>query len=206
MEQVLHSLDSLTCFTWMVSFVLNYRNDGPPLQAVIVDLQGMDHQSSIQLVQGLKESPFKSIPVLALSIPPDSSLQNELREAGYLHIVHKPLRCTTLVSGLLQTLGMQVTNPSRKQNTNSEMLAGKRLLVVDDNMVNRRVASSMLQRYGATVVTVNGGKQAIYAVKHQPSDKPFDMVLMDIQMPEVQYPFPIHSFPFLVCSFWLLWT
>lgn len=146
----------------------------------------MDHKSSIQLVQRLKRSTAKGIPALALSIPSDNVLQTEVQEAGYSHIVHKPLRCTTLISGLLRVLGMQVINPSRKANTNAEMLAGKWLLVVDDNMVNRRVASSMLQRYGATVVTVNGGNQAINAVKKQDPEKPFDMILMDIQMPEVQ--------------------
>jgi len=65
------------------------------------------------------------------------------------------------------------------------MLAGKRLLVVDDNMVNRRVASSMLKRYGAEVENVNGGNQAINAVKKRDDDTQFDMILMDIQMPEV---------------------
>jgi CheY-like chemotaxis protein len=56
---------------------------------------------------------------------------------------------------------------------------------VDDNMVNRRVASSMLQRYGATVVTVNGGKEALAAVQKQKAEGQFDLILMDIQMPEV---------------------
>lgn len=56
---------------------------------------------------------------------------------------------------------------------------------VDDNMVNRRVASSMLQRYGATVVTVNGGKEALTAVQKQKAEGQFDLILMDIQMPEV---------------------
>lgn len=56
---------------------------------------------------------------------------------------------------------------------------------VDDNMVNRRVASSMLQRYGATVVTVNGGKEALAAVQKQKAAGQFDLILMDIQMPEV---------------------
>jgi histidine kinase 2/3/4 (cytokinin receptor) len=134
----------------ILGFFLRCRNSGPSLQAVVVDLQGMDHNSAIQLVQRLKQSSARNIPALALSIPPDSALQTELQEAGYSHIVHKPLRCTTLISGLLQVLGMQVNNPSRKANTNAEMLAGRRLLVVDDNMVNRRVASSMLQRYGET--------------------------------------------------------
>lgn len=52
-------------------------------------------------------------------------------------------------------------------------------------MVNRRVASSMLTRYGAIVSTVNGGVEAVNAVKNQKIGKEFDLVLMDIQMPEV---------------------
>ncbi len=56
---------------------------------------------------------------------------------------------------------------------------------VDDNMVNRRVASSMLLRYGATVVSVNGGVEAVTAVRKQEPGEEIDLVLMDIQMPEV---------------------
>jgi len=56
---------------------------------------------------------------------------------------------------------------------------------VDDNMVNRRVASSMLLRYGATVVSVNGGVEALTAVRKQEAGEEIDLVLMDIQMPEV---------------------
>jgi histidine kinase 2/3/4 (cytokinin receptor) len=56
---------------------------------------------------------------------------------------------------------------------------------VDDNMVNRRVASSMLQRYGATVVSVNGGVEALAVVRKQEPGEEIDLVLMDIQMPEV---------------------
>lgn len=56
---------------------------------------------------------------------------------------------------------------------------------VDDNMVNRRVASSMLSRYGATVKSVDGGAQALFAVKNQKPGEEFDLILMDIQMPEV---------------------
>ncbi len=52
-------------------------------------------------------------------------------------------------------------------------------------MVNRRVASSMLQRYGATVVSVNGGVEALAVVRKQEPGEEIDLVLMDIQMPEV---------------------
>ena len=56
---------------------------------------------------------------------------------------------------------------------------------VDDNMVNRRVASSMLSRYGAIVTSVDGGGEAVNAVKNQKEGEEFDLILMDIQMPEV---------------------
>lgn len=63
---------------------------------------------------------------------------------------------------------------------------------VDDNMVNRRVASSMLSRYGATVTTANGGVEAVTAIKNQREGEEFDMILMDIQMPEVFLTFMFH--------------
>jgi histidine kinase 2/3/4 (cytokinin receptor) len=52
-------------------------------------------------------------------------------------------------------------------------------------MVNRRVATSMLLQYGATVMAVNGGAEAISAVRNQQPGKEFDLILMDIQMPEM---------------------
>lgn len=107
-----------------------FRNDKPDFQALIVDLQGLDHMSALELVQRMKEQSMDKVPVLALTIPPESGLLNELQQAGYSHMVHKPLRCTTLISGLLQALGVQIANSSRKANANAKMLAGKRLLVV----------------------------------------------------------------------------
>lgn len=59
------------------------------------------------------------------------------------------------------------------------------VLQVDDNMVNRRVATSMLSRYGATVSSVNSGVEAVAAVKNQKEGEILDLILMDIQMPEV---------------------
>jgi CheY-like chemotaxis protein len=52
--------------------------------------------------------------------------------------------------------------------------------------VNRKVARAMLARYGASVDCVNGGQEAIDAVKNKAEDVPYDLVLMDIQMPKVR--------------------
>jgi PAS domain S-box-containing protein len=59
------------------------------------------------------------------------------------------------------------------------VIAGKRLLVVDDNPVNVMVGVGLLQDAGADVASANDGAQALSMIKAQP----FDAVLLDVQMP-----------------------
>jgi CheY-like chemotaxis protein len=60
---------------------------------------------------------------------------------------------------------------------------GKRLriLVVEDNIVNQKVAQRLLEKNGFTVEVVNDGKEAVKVLKNAR----YDLVLMDIQMPEM---------------------
>jgi CheY-like chemotaxis protein/anti-sigma regulatory factor (Ser/Thr protein kinase) len=65
-----------------------------------------------------------------------------------------------------------------------ERLAGLRLLLVEDNEVNQFVARTMLSREGPTVVTASDGRQAVECIRREGPGS-FDLVLMDIQMPEM---------------------
>ena len=56
-----------------------------------------------------------------------------------------------------------------------------RILLVEDNVINQKVASHMLVKNGHTVVTVNNGLEALETL----ADQDFDAVLMDVQMPEM---------------------
>lgn len=62
------------------------------------------------------------------------------------------------------------------------LLLGRKILIVDDNNVNLKVAAAGLKRYGAAVVCVERGKKAteLLTPPHQ-----FDACFMDIQMPEM---------------------
>jgi CheY-like chemotaxis protein/HPt (histidine-containing phosphotransfer) domain-containing protein len=59
------------------------------------------------------------------------------------------------------------------------------LLVVDDNATNRKVASEILRKSGCEVLTADSGKKAIELVQSSLIDRPFDIIFMDIQMPEM---------------------
>jgi len=78
------------------------------------------------------------------------------------------------------TIAMEEAAESRPERSGTE-LAGLRLLLVEDNPLNQQVAAELLERIGAEVVVAGDGYDAIRAVGE--TEKPFDVVLMDIQMP-----------------------
>lgn len=79
----------------------------------------------------------------------------------------------------LPKLALPAGQPANLQN--NTQFAGKHILVVDDHKLNRMVASEMLKRWGAQVSLAEDGLQAVtMCAQHR-----FDLVLMDIQMPEL---------------------
>ncbi len=80
----------------------------------------------------------------------------------------------TLSKGTLADL------PLREVETiDTLLLSGKKILVVDDNEMNRVVATTILNNYGALISEARNGKECIESLNRNP----VDLVLMDIQMP-----------------------
>jgi CheY-like chemotaxis protein len=71
--------------------------------------------------------------------------------------------------------------PSASSTSPSTTAVSRRILLVEDNRVNQRVAQYLLERMGHSVVLTQNGKEAVAAYTHQT----FDLILMDIQMPEM---------------------
>ncbi|MCX6627770.1 MAG: response regulator, partial [Candidatus Solibacter sp.] len=73
--------------------------------------------------------------------------------------------------------------PATSGSQPAERKAGKplRILVVDDNLVNRKVAAAILEKQGNAVTIARNGRDAVAATAVQS----FDVVLMDVQMPEM---------------------
>lgn len=88
---------------------------------------------------------------------------------------------TTIFFSLNFALGNAADLPQASlSTTNPYVLKGKRILVVEDNEINRLVAHTVLVQYGAIVTEAGDGAEAIL---HFEKGGRFDLVLMDIQMP-----------------------
>jgi len=67
----------------------------------------------------------------------------------------------------------------------ADRLRGVRILLTEDNEINQQIAAELLGGVGATVQVANNGREAVEILSHGPQPPPFDVVLMDLQMPEM---------------------
>ncbi|MGJ8692390.1 MAG: response regulator [Thalassotalea sp.] len=99
--------------------------------------------------------------------------------------VTKPVTKQVLIDALLDTVCAK--EPEYIENktiiNNDGPLFNKRILVVEDNPSNQEIAKSLLESLGATVILCSGGYKALFELEN--SLLKFDLVLMDIQMPDM---------------------
>jgi two-component system sensor histidine kinase/response regulator len=98
-------------------------------------------------------------------------------------VVNKPVKTSVLLRGLLDLNQLPVDAVAVRTTPAAPQLAfaGVRALLADDNLVNLKVATRVLQRLGVEVVCVGNGREALNALRREE----FDVVLMDCRMPEM---------------------
>ncbi len=83
-------------------------------------------------------------------------------------------------------IGFQIQNSEKaNQPVYKKSLQNLKVLIVDDNEVSREILKEQMSAFGVDAVTVASGKAAIQEVKNQSAHKPFDLVIMDWRMPEM---------------------
>ncbi|KAK4845333.1 hypothetical protein QYF36_003707 [Acer negundo] len=122
--------------------------------------------------------------ILLLTTSIDATERNELNSYGLVdNFLMRPLRLSVLIGCFQETLGISKFRVNREKPASpGDLLKEKRILVVDDNTTNRRVAEGALKKYKATVTCVSSGKEA---VKSLTPPHNFDACFMDLQMPEM---------------------
>ncbi|KAE9615764.1 putative histidine kinase, Protein-serine/threonine phosphatase [Lupinus albus] len=131
---------------------------------------------------------FKMPKLILLATNMSNTEFDKAKASGFTDtVIMKPLRASMIAACLQQVLGVGKKRQLGKDMPDGStflqsLLYGKKILVVDDNMVNRRVAAGALKKFGADVKCAESGKAAL-EILQLPHN--FDACFMDIQMPEM---------------------
>ena len=151
--------------------------------AVILDWK-MPEMDGIATARRIRECVGEDVTIIILTSFEFSEIEEEARAAGVDAFVAKPLFRSRLTATL-----RQFTSGKKEKNARNYLedfaktdYTGKRLLLVEDNDLNREIATEILGMTGVTVETAENGKIAVEKVAAAPENW-YSLVLMDIQMP-----------------------
>ncbi|XAR64387.1 Histidine kinase [Bertholletia excelsa] len=161
------------------------------INMVLIEQEVWDKEDlvlSAHFVKRLKKIDVSVPPKLFLLSNSISSTRDSFATSGVYTpiVIMKPLRASMLAASLERAMG--VVNKRNCQNGEipslslRNLLLGRKILVVDDNAINLKVAAGALKKYGADVECKENGEEAIKLLTPPHN---FDACFMDIQMPEM---------------------
>lgn len=147
-------------------------------------MDGLTACQHIRAMENLQPMP-KLVMVTAFGA---GEIRASAEEAGCHGFLLKPVNASMLLDTLLELFGTHHNNPTSPGNGSNwaqqyAHLQGLRVLVAEDNAINRQIAIELLQQVGVEVITAPDGAQAVEQARQQQENQGLDAVLMDIQMP-----------------------
>ncbi len=161
-----------------------------PYQLVLMDwhMPGMNGLETSRVIKSSKD--LERIPkiVLVTAFGHDD-IRVQADEVGMDGYLLKPVTPSTLYDTLIRLFGMAGDEANLSTAASSDTVSpdatGIRVLLVEDNEVNQQVATELLESAGASVTIANHGGEAVGILMEGKQPPPFDVVFMDLQMPEM---------------------
>ena len=137
--------------------------------------------NGIEIVRQIRKVIGNQCPIIILTAYDWADIEDEARAAGVTAFCEKPL--------FLSELRRVLAEPFRAEDASSAPptaadLKGKKLLLVEDNELNREIALEILKEAGFVVDTAEDGAVAVRKME-QAAPGQYDLILMDIQMPKM---------------------
>ena len=159
--------------------------DKETFDIAILDMQ-MPEMDEFTLSERISEMNTKNnLPMIILtSIKRDKTRATDSKIAAFLN---KPIKTSNLfnvLNSIISSASAVKTKKTKKENAMDSTVAVRhplRVLLVEDNMINQKVAAKILSRLGYQSDIASNGFEAIESLERQP----YDVVFMDIQMPEM---------------------
>lgn len=137
--------------------------------------------NGIEVVRNIRKLIGADTPIIILTAYDWTDIENEAREAGVTAFCTKPL----FMSELRKVLALPFSAYTETEEDSYEAeksFAGRKVLLVEDNALNREIATEILKVKGFSVDTAEDGNIAVDKIRDSAADR-YDAVLMDIQMP-----------------------
>ena len=157
---------------------------------ILTDWHMPPGMNGIELAKASKKFKLKHPPafILFTSYAKDEII-NEANLEGIEHVLAKPVNASLLFETILSAFNIDQDlerknshpAPTKTHLEGIKKIKGSRILLAEDNLLNQQIACEILQDEGFIVEVANNGKEAL----HMTGQQDYDVVLMDMQMPEM---------------------
>ena len=147
----------------------------------------MPEMDGIKLASELKvhhESSAKSV-VIMITAAEWTAIENEARDAGVNKFLSKPLFPSGIANAINEALGIDYNgvDKTQKEHNIEGLYEGRHILLAEDVEINREIVISLLEPSKIEIDCAENGKEALR--KFSESPEKYDLIFMDIQMPEM---------------------
>ena len=155
--------------------------EGDPYHTYIIDWQ-MPETSGIETARKIRSVVGNDAPIIILTAYDWADIEDEAKAAGITAFCAKPLFMSDLRSALLAANNIGGTDQTDGVIWTEADFAGRRLLLVEDNELNREIATVILEEAGFVIESAPDGTDAV-SMMEKAEEGYYDGVLMDVQMP-----------------------
>jgi CheY-like chemotaxis protein/HPt (histidine-containing phosphotransfer) domain-containing protein len=159
-------------------------NSGKPIPLLLTDVHmpEMDGLTLVEQIRGISQ--YSHLPVIVLSSG-DRRIESDrcTRLAVKAHLT-KPVKQSELLTAIedaLSPVRPAIDPHSKETATIVSEIAPLRVLLAEDGFTNQKLATALLTKWGHQVTVASNGREAVQAYQ----SRTFDLVLMDVQMPEM---------------------
>ena len=156
------------------------HNDGDSFHSYIIDWL-MPQMDGIETVRRIRKVIGNEAPIIILTAYDWTEIEEEARAAGVTAFCNKPLFMSDLRNILIETNQCNAKKRTLKEKAEKKFY-NNRVLVVEDNELNREIVTEILENNGFQIETAADGSIAVEMIKNS-EENYFDLILMDIQMP-----------------------
>jgi CheY-like chemotaxis protein len=182
-ELIREAFEVITCASGMEAIdYLDSKKWFPDLLVIDWQMPNMDGLDTIKKLQA-KWTRSRQVPIIMVTAYNRDEVLPFSRSLGVKKVLDKPISASKLHDTLMELFGRKLVRTTQNDLVSEKELIktikGARILLVEDNDVNQLVAGRILGNAGFKVKIAGNGSLAVDMVKNEP----FELILMDIQMP-----------------------